>query len=193
MQNKLVVIFGASGSGKTTLANEILQYFSSDKAVIISQDDYYHGSGVSTVKNFDEPSALDFSLLESNLRSLVSNKEIKGPIYNFRTHLRENYINNVKPKSIVILDGTMIMTNKVIGDLSSYNIYCDIDNDVCFIRRLNRDIKERGGSVDSIILQYLEDVKPSFFKYIKKFKDKAVFHYNEANKTELFRKLEELL
>jgi len=193
MKNKLVVVFGASGSGKTTLANEILQYFGNDKVVIVSQDDYYHGGDISTTKSFDEPSALDFPLLEDNLKGLVNNREVKNPIYNFKTHLREGRAKIITPKGIIILDGTMIMTSKEVNDLSSYVVYCNVDNDICFIRRLTRDTKERGRCLNGVVTQYLEDVRPSFFKYIEKFKDEADFHYDETNKADLFYKLEELL
>ena len=193
MQNKLIVIFGASGSGKSTLANEIMQYFDNENVTIVSQDDYYHGLDNSIVKSFDEPEALDFNLLANNLSALLDNKIIKSPIYNFSTHKREKRVNIIKPNKIIILDGTMVLTSNLIEKLSCFTIYCDIELDISFVRRLSRDIKERGRDLDSVINQYMEDVRPAFFKYIDSYKEKAHFNYNEKNKVELFNKLKEIL
>ncbi len=193
MQNKLIVIFGASGSGKSTLANEILKYFNTEDTVIISQDDYYLGSDNSTVKGFDEPEALDFNLLENNLKKLLNNETIQSPIYNFTTHRRETEVNIIESKKIILLDGTMVLTSRLIEELSSYTIYCDIELDISFIRRLSRDIKERGRDINGVISQYLNDVRPSFFKYIVSQKQKAHFNYNEINKLELFANLKKIL
>jgi len=193
MQNKLIVIYGASGSGKSTLSIDIAKYYGEDNVVIISQDDYYHGTKKSSVKNFDEPSALDFELLQDNIEMLKNNKSIENPIYNFIKHTRENKVNIIEPKSIIILDGTMVMSSNKIDKISSYSIYCDIDLDICFIRRLRRDIEERGRSVDSVISQYINDVRPSFYKYIYMHREKASFLYNEQNKNELFKNLNQLI
>lgn len=193
MENKLIVIFGASGSGKSTLANEIIKYFGEDNVVVLSQDDYYLGCNKSSVKSFDEPEALDFELLEKNLIKLLNNEVVESPVYNFNTHQRENNTNIIEPKKIIILDGTMIMTSKIIENISHLVIYCDVDLDISFIRRLSRDIKERGRSTDCVIKQYLEEVRPAFFKHIHPYKDKAHFNYNENNKEELFKIIKELL
>jgi len=193
MKNKLIVIFGASGSGKSTLANDILQYIGDSKAAIISQDYYFHGIKESKTKSFDEPSALDFKLLENHLQALLNNNDIECPIYNFSTHSREKEVMILKPKNIIILDGTMVMTSSLIEKLSAYSIYCDIDIDICFIRRLNRDIKERGRDFNSVVRQYLEEVRPSFFKYINPYKNKCDFFYNEKNKPKLFNNIKDLI
>ncbi len=190
--NKLIVIFGASGSGKTTLATEIQKYFGVNNAVIISQDDYYYGVDKMDIKNFDEPVSLDFKLLEDNLIKLLNNKPIQNPIYNFKTHTREKQSKTMQPKKLIILDGTMVMTSDVIRKLSSFSIYYDIDLDICFIRRLTRDIKERGRDAQSVVSQYLEDVRPAFFKYINKYKKDADFKYTEKNQDVLFKKLKEI-
>lgn len=193
MPNKLIVIFGASGSGKSTLANDIVKYFNYENVVLISQDDYYHGLNKSTIKSFDEPDSLDFKLLENNLKLLLNNETIQSPIYNFNTHSREDKVNIIEPKKIIILDGTMTLTSDLISTLSTFTIYCDIELDISFIRRLSRDIKERGRNTDGVIKQYLEDVRPSFFKYIDIYKEKADFHYNEKNQKELFLKFKEII
>lgn len=193
MQNKLIVIFGASGSGKSTLAAEISNYFGKENSIVISQDNYYLGLDDMKVKSFDEPEALDFCLLEDNLIKLLNGEDIQSPIYNFSTHKRENKVNIIEPKKIIILDGTMILTSNLIEELSCYIIYCDIELDISFIRRLSRDIKERGRDTNGVIKQYLQDVRPAFFKCIDSYKQKAHFNYNEKNKAELFNKLKEIL
>lgn len=193
MKNKLIVIFGASGSGKSTLAQDIIKYFKKDNVVVISQDDYYLGCDKSSIKSFDEPEALDFDLLESNLIKLLNKEVIQSPIYNFKSHQREDTTNSIEPKNIVILDGTMVMTSRVIEKISNLTIYCDIELDISFIRRLSRDIKERGRDADSVINQYIEEVRPAFFKHIHFYKNKAHFNYNENNKEELFKRIKEIL
>jgi len=193
MKNKLIVIFGASGSGKSTLAQEIIKYFKEDNVVVISQDDYYLGSDKSSIKSFDEPEALDFDLLENNLKLLLNNEVIQSPIYNFTTHQRENKVNLVEPKNIIILDGTMVMTSEIINEISDLIIYCDLDLDISFIRRLSRDIKERGRDVESVIEQYIKEVRPAFFSYIGFHKKKAHFNYDGNNKEVLFKIIEEIL
>jgi len=193
MKNKVIVIFGASGSGKSTLAQEIIKYFKQDNVVVISQDDYYLGCDKSSIKSFDEPEALDFELLENHLELLVNNQDIESPIYNFDTHLRENESTLIEAKPLIILDGTMVMTSSIIEQLSCYSIYCDIEIDICFIRRLNRDLKERGRGIDETITQYLDEVRPSFFKYISSNKSKSDFLYDETNKSELFNNLKKII
>jgi len=193
MRNKLIVIFGASGSGKSTLANEISSYLGNKNCIVISQDDYYLGLDDMKIKSFDEPEALDFELLENNLKDLLNNKIIKNPIYDFITHKRKKETIEINPKNIIILDGTMVCTSKIIKHLSNFIIYCDSISNISFIRRLSRDIKERGRDTNSVILQYLKEVRPAFFKYIYLYKKDSDFNYDENNKDELFNKLKEII
>lgn len=192
IKNKLIVIFGASGSGKSTLAKEIIKYFKEDNSVVVSQDDYYLGCNKSSIKSFDEPEALDFTLLEDNLKKLLNKQIIEGPNYNFTTHQREDKKNIIKPKSIIILDGTMVMTSKIIEKMADLIIYCDVELDISFMRRLSRDIQKRGRDTNCVIKQYIEEVRPAFFRHIDFYKDKAHFNYNGNNKEELFRKIKDI-
>lgn len=193
MQNKLIVIFGASGSGKSTLANEIANYLGRKNTTIISQDDYYIGIDDMEVNSFDEPESLDFELLESNVQDLLNNKSIESPIYNFSTHKRELKVNIMEPNNLIILDGTMVCVSDKIKQLSDFTIYCNIELDISFIRRLSRDIRERDRETNGVIKQYLDDVRPAFFKYIYPYKENANFNYNETNKNELFDRLKIIL
>jgi len=193
MRNKLIAIYGASGSGKSTLANDILKRFGGDSVAIISQDNYYHSSVESEVEGFDEPLAIDFYLLERHLEELLDNKEVESPVYDFSTHSRLDVTDKILPKKVVIVEGTLIMNSGFIEKLSSYAIYCDIDIDICFIRRLVRDVTDRGRSLDGSIAQYLNEVRPSFFKYIDTHKHKRDFLYNQDNKSDLYNSIRVIL
>jgi uridine kinase len=192
VSNKLVVIFGPSGSGKTTLSGEICNHF--NDVCVISQDDYYLGVSDSDLefKNFDKPEALDFLLLESHLVKLLSGESIMTPNYCFSSHKRLPAESLVKSNKLIIVEGTMLLHSKLIEDAASWIIYCDIDIDICLLRRLKRDLNERGRNIEDVESQYLSDVRPGYIKYIYPYKSKANFFYNENNLVKLLDKIEPL-
>lgn len=168
----LIGITGGTGSGKTTVAMEIFCSLPEKNVVIIEQDSYYkdqsHLSFEERVKtNYDHPFAFDNDLLIEHLKDLMNRKPIEKPIYNFEEHNRMKETVLVHPKDIIILEGILILDDKRIRDLLDIKIFVDTDSDVRVIRRITRDIKERGRTLDSVIQQYLKTVRPAHMQFIE--------------------------
>lgn len=168
----LIGIAGASGSGKTLVSKNIFENLGSEKVVIMQEDSYYKDLSEipfdeRTGKNFDHPDAFDHSLLETHLAELVEGKSISHPIYDYKTHSRLNETKTVGPHRVIVLEGILIMNESKLRDLMDIKVFIDTEPDICFIRRLKRDINERARSVDSIINQYMETVRPMYFQFIE--------------------------
>lgn len=172
-------ITGGTGSGKSTIAKEIYRQFGEDCIAMIEQDSYYkdqsHLSMEDRVKtNYDHPNAFDNNLLVSHLESLLNGHSIQKPSYDFSIHNRVEETTKVEPKEIVIVEGILILEDPRIRELLDIKIYVDTDADVRIIRRMVRDINERGRTMESVINQYLNVVKPmhnQFTEPTKKFAD----------------------
>ena len=172
-------ITGGTGSGKSTIAKEIYRQFGEDCIAMIEQDSYYkdqsHLSMEDRVKtNYDHPNAFDNNLLVSHLESLLNGHSIQKPSYDFSIHNRIEDTTKVEPKEIVIVEGILILEDPRIRELLDIKIYVDTDADVRILRRLVRDINERGRTMESVINQYLNVVKPmhnQFTEPTKKFAD----------------------
>lgn len=192
MKNKLVIIFGASGSGKSILANRIKQHFNNG-VVVLEQDNYYKGIGLNEKINFDHPNSLDFDLLVNHLFCLLQKKiPVKKPIYDFVNHQRLKRSTECKPKDIVVVEGTMIMADERISSKASLKIYCKTPLDICLVRRLRRDIVERGRIVDSVLNQYLDEVRPGYKKHIEPYIDQSILCYDGGNFAEIIESVEEV-
>lgn len=170
LQVKIVGICGGSGSGKTTIVNEIAKTVSD--FVVIPQDNYYKSAEYMsnqniTAFNFDHPDAFDNDLLYDQLCALKRFETIDMPEYDFVHHRRKESTVRVLPKKVIIFDGIMIFVNKPIRDLLDFKIYVDTPDDIRFIRRLKRDINERERTVDSVVTQYLEVVRPGHFQFVE--------------------------
>ena len=172
-------ITGGTGSGKSTIAKEIYRQFGEECIAMIEQDSYYrdqsHLSMDDRVKtNYDQPNAFDNNLLVSHLESLLNGHSIQKPSYDFSIHNRIEDTTKVEPKEIVIVEGILILEDPRIRELLDIKIYVDTDADVRIIRRMVRDINERGRTIESVINQYLNVVKPmhnQFTEPTKKFAD----------------------
>ena len=172
-------ITGGTGSGKSTIAKEIYRQLGEDCIAMIEQDSYYkdqsHLSMEDRVKtNYDHPNAFDNNLLVSHLESLLNGHSIQKPSYDFSIHNRIEDTTKVEPKEIVIVEGILILEDPRIRELLDIKIYVDTDADVRIIRRMVRDINERGRTMESVINQYLNVVKPmhnQFTEPTKKFAD----------------------
>ncbi|HPE89342.1 MAG TPA: uridine kinase [Spirochaetia bacterium] len=167
---KLIGICGGSGSGKTTIVRKISELVSD--FVFIPQDNYYKSAEyVSnsniTAFNFDHPEAFDNELLWSQLAALKRMEPVEMPTYDFVHHRRAEETVKVTPRKLVIFEGIMVFTNQRVRDLIDLKIFVDTPDDIRFIRRLSRDIKERGRTVDSVIDQYLNVVRPGHFQFIE--------------------------
>jgi len=158
-------ITGGTGSGKSTIAREIYKQFDDTCIAMLEQDSYYKDQSDLSFEeriktNYDHPDAFDTSLLVAHLNLLLEGRAIEKPIYNFEIHNRMPQTVLVQPKEIIIVEGILVLSEKILRDMLDIKIYVDTDADVRFIRRLVRDINERGRTTDSVIKQYLSVVKP---------------------------------
>ncbi len=180
MKPVLILVAGGTASGKTTVVDEIKKINTLDDMSVIYMDNYYRKRDDLTLEerktiNYDHPDSFDIELLKNDLKKLMNNKAIDTPVYDFTVHNRDPYKNiHIEPKKLIILEGIMSMYDKDIRDLADIKIYVESEADIRFIRRLKRDIKERGRSMDDIINQYLATVKPMYDAYVapcKRFAD----------------------
>ncbi len=167
---KLVGICGGSGSGKTTIVRKISEVVSD--FVFLPQDNYYKSAEYIsnsniTAFNFDHPEAFDNDLLVEHLKALKAGMAIEMPTYDFVHHRRAAETIHVEPKNLIVFEGIMVFTNKAVRDLIDLKIFVDTPDDIRFIRRLSRDIKERGRTLDSVIEQYLNVVRPGHYEFIE--------------------------
>jgi len=174
MMNKPVVIgvSGGTGSGKSTVAKAIFKSLPDENILILEQDAYYKDQSNLTyderVKtNYDHPLAFDTDLLIEHLKQLCEHKCIEKPIYNFSIHNREEKTVRIQPKEIIIIEGIMILEDARLRNLMDIKIFVDTDADVRIIRRITRDINERGRTLESVIEQYLTTVKPAHEQFIE--------------------------
>lgn len=161
----VIGIAGGSGSGKTTLINKIVAQTRIRKVVVLQHDWYYrHRPHLSFEErsqlNYDHPDALETEFLAMHLRDLIAGKPIEAPQYDYGTHLRLDETRLVNPGQIILVDGILIFNDETLRDLMSVRIFVDADSDIRFIRRMERDVKERGRTRESVVAQYLKTVKP---------------------------------
>lgn len=175
----LIGIAGGTGSGKSTVAKAIFKSLPENNISILEQDAYYkdqtHLPMEERVKtNYDHPFAFDTELLVAHITSLLNNQPIEKPSYDFTIHTRETATRTVYPKQIIILEGILILEDERLRDLMDIKIFVDTDPDLRVIRRIRRDIQDRGRTLDSVISQYIKTVKPAhdiFIEPTKKFAD----------------------
>ncbi|KGG81459.1 uridine kinase [Caloranaerobacter azorensis H53214] len=168
----LIGITGGTGSGKSTVAQEIFNSLPEKNIVIIEQDSYYKDQSHLTFEeriktNYDHPLAFDNDLLIKHLKDLLEGKPIEKPIYDFEAHNRKKETVRVEPKDIIILEGILILDDERIRNLLDIKIFVDTDADIRIIRRITRDIKERGRTLESVIEQYLTTVRPAHMQFIE--------------------------
>ena len=168
----IIGITGGTGSGKSTVTKEIYNSVREEDIVIIQQDSYYkdqsHLSFEERIKtNYDHPFAFDNDLLVSHLKDLIAGKSIEMPIYDFERHNRKKETIKINPTKIIILEGILVLSEEVIRDLLDIKIFVDTDSDVRVIRRIARDIEERGRTLESVINQYMETVRPAHLQFIE--------------------------
>ncbi len=172
MKPILISIAGGTASGKTTVVEEIINHFESQDVTVLCQDNYYKSQDDISLEerkkiNYDHPNSFDMDLLYQDIAALLSNKTIQSPVYDFKEHNRKkDQTVERKPSKVVILEGILALYDKRIRELSDILIYVESDPDIRFIRRLKRDMNERGRELDSVIMQYLSTVKPMYEEYI---------------------------
>lgn len=172
MKPLIIGIAGGSGSGKTTVTNKIIGNLDQEKIAVVQHDSYYRdithydGADPSSI-NFDHPDSLETSLLIDHIRQFKRGESIEQPIYNFTTHSRMKERRIIPPRDFLIIEGILIYSEKELRDLMEIKIYVDTDDDERLIRRLKRDIIERGRSLDSVIQQYIATVKPMHLEFVE--------------------------
>lgn len=168
----IIGICGGTGSGKTTVANRILQSVSAAEVVFIQQDLYYRNLkdlplDYRNAANFDHPDAIDNELLANHLKKLKAGESVELPIYDFRTHSRLPDTTPIEAKPIVIVEGILVFAEARLREQMDIKVFVDTPDDIRFIRRLRRDIAERGRTLDSVIEQYMATVRPMHMQFIE--------------------------
>jgi uridine kinase len=168
----IIGICGGTGSGKTTVARRILENVRPDSVVYLQQDSYYRNLGDLPIElrhevNFDHPDALDNELFVNHVKALRAGEAIEVPVYDFTSHSRRAETIRVEPRPILIIEGILIFVDPALRALMEVKIFVDTDDDLRFIRRLQRDVTERGRSVDSVIHQYLVTVRPMHHQFVE--------------------------
>jgi uridine kinase len=168
----VIGIGGGTGSGKTTVAKEVRKHFPEESVVIIHHDSYYVDRGELSPQqreniNYDHPDSFDNRLLMEQLSELRAGRPIEKPIYDFETHTRRKQTITVRPARIILLEGILVLADDDLRALMDIKLYVDTDADERFIRRLRRDITDRGRTVDQVIEQYLQTVRPMHLQFVE--------------------------
>ena len=172
MNTLCIGVAGGTGSGKTTVANEILRRVGRERIVTVNQDRYYHDlthldEPRRIHHNFDHPDAIEESLLVETLELLKAGKPAELPIYDFSSHVRTSQTERVEARPVILLEGILILAIPDLRELLDIKIFVDTDADLRFIRRLNRDIAERGRSVENVVEQYQATVRPMHLEFVE--------------------------
>jgi len=172
-QTPLVIgIAGGSGSGKTTVAHVILERVGKEHIAYLPHDAYYKDNSHLPFEerakiNYDHPDSLETSLLVTHLQALREGQPIERPVYDFTTHTRTRETVTVQPQPIIMVEGILIFTEAALRDLFDVKIFVDTDADIRFIRRLLRDINERGRTMEAVVNQYLHTVRPMHLEFVE--------------------------
>ena len=169
--SKVILIGGGSASGKTYVLNKVLEKIPNDKVAHVSIDDYYKDLSALPFEerakvNFDHPKAFDWKLMNEQLKDLKNGKTIQKPVYDFTTHSRSEKIETVEPKELIIIEGIMALVNKDLRALGDLKVFISASRERRLVRRIDRDMKERGRTYESIIEQYFTTVLPMFEEII---------------------------
>ncbi len=172
MQSIIIAIAGGSASGKTTFANVILERIGVERIAYVPHDAYYRSlrtlpDELRNPPNFDHPDSLETELFIAHIKALQRGEPVEIPIYDFATHSRADRVRLVTPRPVILVEGILIFTDRRLRSLFDVMIYVDPDPDIRFIRRLRRDIEERGRTVESVVEQWLTTVRPMHLEFVE--------------------------
>jgi uridine kinase len=184
----IVGICGGSGSGKTTMINRLIETFQGEASSIF-QDSYYIDQSANFKEdggeiNFDHPSSIEFSLLAKHLKQLKALKSVEIPIYDFVTHTRKDDVEMRDPARVILVDGTLILSQEIVRSLFDYSIFLQVPEHIRFERRKDRDMKERGRHLDGIVRQFYNHVKPMHDEFVEPSKIFADAIFSETHEFE---------
>jgi len=168
----VIGVAGGSGSGKTTVVRELCRRLGPDRVTVVHHDSYYADNrdlpaAEREIINYDHPDALETSLLIEHLTVLREGRPVDVPVYDFERHLRTNETQRAEPRPVVIVDGILILWHRELRELMDVKVFVDTDPDIRFIRRLQRDLHERGRALDSVIQQYSATVRPMHLEFVE--------------------------
>ncbi|MFZ2966613.1 MAG: uridine kinase, partial [Leuconostoc falkenbergense] len=172
-QKPLVIgVTGGSGSGKTTVSRELVARIPDNSAILLQQDAYYRDQSDKPFEervktNYDHPDSFETDLFVADLGRLLAREAIDKPVYDYEKHTRSSDVIHVLPADVIIVDGVLLFNDKRVRDLLDLKVYVDTDDDIRFLRRLERDIEERGRTVRGVIEQYLATVKPMYHQFVE--------------------------
>jgi uridine kinase len=199
----VIGVAGGTGSGKTTVVNAIVNRLRPERIALLSHDWYYRDyvdlpKDVLDRKNFDHPDSLETELLIRHLRALKQGAVIDAPVYDFRVHRRAGETRRIEPRKVILVDGILIYTEVELRKLFDVKIFVDTDADIRLIRRIKRDIAERGRTLESVVAQYETTVRPMHLEFVEPSKRWADLIVPEGGENTvalefLFARLEELL
>ncbi len=174
----IIGIAGGTGSGKTTVVRQIMDELNNEEVDLISQDSYYQDTSHLPLEerkkiNFDHPKSIDFDLLVEHLKQLRNGQTIEEPVYSFQEHNRTKETRTIHPRKVIIVEGILILTHTDIRDMFDIKIYVHADSDERLIRRLKRDINERGRDLDEVLWRYQTTLKPMHQQFIEPTKEFA--------------------
>lgn len=177
MESIIIGIAGGSGSGKSTFTNRVKKYFG-DNVTVIYHDNYYRRQdGIPFEKrvtvNYDHPDSLETDLLVEHLKQLKAGKTVECPVYDYNQHNRSDEIITIEPKPVILVEGILLLADERIRDLLDIKVYVEADADERILRRILRDVEERGRDLHGIIDQYLATVKPMHYMYVEPTRAKA--------------------
>lgn len=191
----IIGIAGGTGSGKTTVVTNILRSLNAEDVLVISQDNYYKDHNDLSFDerekiNFDHPRSIDFDLLTQHVLGLKNGQTIEQPVYSFITHSRKDETIITHPKNVIIIEGILVLTNPELRDLFDVKIFVHADSDERLIRRIRRDIQERGRDLDEVLTRYQKTLKPMHEQFIEPSKSHAdIIVPNMKKKNEVAIKL----
>ena len=186
----LIGIAGGTGSGKTTVAKALSSEFGRPEVALIEQDSYYRDLAHLEMNerakvNFDHPDAFDFEMLKKQIKSLICGQSVDVPVYDYNTHTRSDEYKHIEPHQIIILDGILILLDPELRSMMDIKLYVETGDDIRIIRRITRDVKKRGRTLESVIEQYYKTVRPSHQQFVEPTKAYADIIIPEGGKNKV--------